>query len=126
MITKTDLQKAILKDKIGDKQPGQYDALINKLPPITVDDIDQVYVGKPHTCMCGCAGKYYSTNINKKEYWQLHGMKSQSDHNKHVLRVLNKVKKNQEKGIEVNDDHIFTVEVGNTQYTIYLKGDWPI
>lgn len=75
---------------------------ITSLPEFQYGTIESVYAGKPHACMCGCSGKY-------------------SKNDKNIQRVINKIKKNSPIEIEVLDGYIYTVIIGKTQYTIYLK-----
>jgi hypothetical protein len=68
-----------------------------------IDKIERVYSGKPNTCMCGCAGKYFEKGSNMI-----------SRVVKHFENFIGKIS-----NIE---DYIFTIVTSPTrQYTIYLK-----
>lgn len=83
----------------------------------------KVYVGKPHTCMCGCAGRYTYPKCNQEFGGTDRGYSVGDEEvdDKRATRILNKVKKNAHLGIEVLDNYIYTVIVGKTQYTVYMK-----
>jgi hypothetical protein len=72
--------------------------------------------------MCGCAGTYSYNKINQKWSGENRGYEVTDNevNEKRIKRVVNKVRKNQNLGIENIDDYIYTVVVGNTQYSIYL------
>jgi hypothetical protein len=92
---------------------------ITSVPRFPLSLIMKVYIGKPNTCMCGCAGKYYYSNIEDAEDWQL-SEKDQLKNVKKVMYVLNKIIDNANLGVEVIEGLIYTVEVGKTQYSLYL------
>ncbi len=98
--------------------------MVYELPEIGLEEIDKVYRGKPHKCMCGCAGDYFYMQSNAEAGGKSRGYELQAEEisDGTVKRILNKVKKNQGEGIEVIDDYIFTVVIGTKQYTIYKKG----
>lgn len=87
----------------GEGRKGCYD-LIRYHVPFTFEDIDKAYCGEPNHCMCGCAGTYYDTK----------------DEPKKVRSIFNKMIKNADKGIQVIKEYIYTIELGKTQYTIFL------
>jgi hypothetical protein len=82
-----------------------YDMMVYELPIFDSSIIDRVYVGKPHSCMCGCSGTYHESKDNFSK----------------CKRVINKMSKNAGHGIEVIKDYIYTIIIGNTQYSLYLK-----
>lgn len=97
---------------------------IEKMPELKIEDIIKVYVGKPNTCMCGCAGKYSYSSMNKLqgEINRGYAVTEEDLNDKEVKRVLAKVIKNAEMGIEVIEDkdaYIFSLTLGNKQYSIY-------
>jgi hypothetical protein len=76
--------------------------LEKEIPNPSLDQIETAYIGKPDTCMCGCAGDYFNPRDNPEKV-------------KSILHVI-------ESGISENiEDYIFTRAIGNKQYTIYLK-----
>ena len=89
---------------------------------VSLDKISSVYVGKPDICMCGCAGTYFYTSKNVAWSSKDRGYKVTSDevNNVKVKRVLNKIMKNVQDGVEVQDNYILTLILGKRQYTIYL------
>lgn len=107
-------------DRVDPGVKGAYDKKIYKLP-FDISAIEVVYVGKPHTCMCGCAGTYWwSTmglnNLDKDDY-----RKDEKPDEAKVARVYNKMKRNAlTVGVEVIDNYIYSMVIGSTQYTIYL------
>ncbi len=40
------------------KDNGRCDKIIFEMPEISLDKISCSYIGKAHSCMCGCSGKY--------------------------------------------------------------------
>jgi hypothetical protein len=107
-------------DRVDPGVKGSYDKKIYKLP-FDVSAIEDVYVGKPHTCMCGCAGTYWRStmgwnNLAKDDY-----RKDDKPDDAKVARVYSKMKRNAlTNGVEVIDDYIYSMVIGSTQYTIYL------
>ena len=102
---------ALNQYKCSEKKEGSYDYLVNKLPLFKLSQIDRVYAGKPHMCMCGCSGDYYEMDSD--------------DYKEHMkaLRILDKVINfvDAEHTAEVIGDYIVTIYIGSKQYTIYLK-----
>ena len=96
---------------------------VEKLPEFGYGTISSVYIGKPDTCMCGCAGKYYYSEVNQKWSGNDRGYEITDDEvdDKKVQRVINKINKNSPMEIQVLDGYIYTAIIGKTQYTIYLK-----
>ena len=96
---------------------------IHELPFNLVDVVD-AYVGKPHTCMCGCAGKYYYSKLNK-DYGSAHrGYKVEDDeiNDSKIARIYNKMKSNLDRvDVKSLENYIYTMIIGKTQYTLYLK-----
>ena len=119
-------------DKTEQKAHNQEsDKTIFELPNFELPQINSVYVGKPGACMCGCSGKYYYTKDNQKASSKRRGYKVTDDEvsDSKVARVLSKVKRSEENGIEIIKDratgepYIFTAIIGKTQYTIYKKNE---
>ena len=76
----------------------------DKVIEFELDKVDRVYSGKPHTCMCGCAGTYYDFP-EKRSF---------------IKRIIKKFEEFQGL-IENLHDNIFSIEVSETRkYTIYL------
>ena len=98
------------------------DEKIYILPEFPIEKVACVYVGKPDCCMCGCSGTYTRTKVNQQWSSANRGYEVTDDEcdDKKVMRVINKVRKNQSLGIEVIGDHIYTIVIGQTQYSIYL------
>jgi hypothetical protein len=88
------------------KRQGCYDKMLYELPEIDLKDVDTTYRGKPGRCMCGCSGKYFSPDEGSSLV---------------TKRIIKKVRDHQSQGIDVIKDYIFTIVVGETQYSIYLK-----
>ena len=88
---------------------------------IDFKDINKVYVGKPNTCMCGCAGEYTYTNNSKEYGTKDRGYEVTDDevNDKKVDRLLKKFVKHPD-AAENLSDYIFTKMIGRKQYTIYL------
>ena len=92
--------------------------------PFKISDIKSVYVGIPHRCMCGCSGTYWYSSLKSakaKGYLTERDETGKSISLEKVKRVYNKMKKNAHLGIEDLEGDVFTIIIGNTQYTIYLK-----
>lgn len=90
---------------------------------VNYDRVSSVYVSRhPHACMCGCSGNYFYFSKNAEASSKGRGYEVTSDeiNDAKVKRVINKMIKNAHLGIEVLDDYIFTVIIGQTQYTMYL------
>jgi len=101
------------------------DKIINKLPPISLDQVSSAYVGKPHKCMCGCSGKYFYPRVNRlsSSIDRGYAIEDNEVNDAKVKRIINKMIKHQEEGIEVNIGCIYTIIVGTRQYTLYIKDD---
>ena len=94
---------------------------IFELPKIALEEVETVYVGKPNMCRCGCSGTYAVPTVNEEIADKNRGYACPNDVNdKKVKRVINKMTKNASAGIEVQDDYIYTLVVGQTEYSIYL------
>jgi hypothetical protein len=108
-------------DKEDPGQPGLYDKKIYKLP-FDVSKIYTAYVGKPHKCMCGCSGTYYYSTMgyNELKKQKSYEVEGEKPNDAKVARIYNKMKANATRGVEVIGDYIYTVIVGQTQYTVYL------
>lgn len=89
---------------------------------INVNDVASVYSGKSNTCYCGCAGTYtynpqhvaYSSKSRGYE------VGPEEVNLKRVTSIVRKLNKNIADVHDV-DDKIFTLQVGNHDYTVYLK-----
>ena len=84
--------------------------------------VASVYIGKPKTCMCGCAGVYYYNSLNAVNAGKDRGYEiEQSEINDEMVRKVLRKFLNTNKKIENIDDYIFTIEYETKQYTIYLE-----
>ena len=78
-------------------------------------------------CMCGCAGTYFYTAYNVAFSNKHRGYEVTADEVNDivVLRVINKMSKNAEAGIELcesmDNGLIYNMVIGKTQYTLYTK-----
>jgi len=89
-------------------------------------EIVSAYVGKPNTCMCGCAGIYYYSLLHVGYASRCRGYEvTRSEiNNEKIAKVYTKMKRGEAKGVKVDsiiDNFIYTMVIGKTQYTIYLK-----
>jgi len=74
-----------------------------KVIEFDLNKVKRVYSGKPHTCMCGCAGKYFEKGSNM------------------IPRVVKHFENFIGKSENIKD-YIFTIITSPTrQYTIYLE-----
>ncbi|KKS89345.1 MAG: hypothetical protein UV64_C0007G0048 [Parcubacteria group bacterium GW2011_GWC1_43_11b] len=94
---------------------------ITQLPDLDLNKL-RVYVGKPHTCMCGCNGRYSTASALSGKGKELRGydFTEEDISDARVRRVVNKIRKNSPMETEVLNGSIFTAIIGNTQYTIYV------
>jgi hypothetical protein len=95
------------------KKGGMCDKLIFEMPEIKDEQIDKTYNGKPG-CMCGCNGTYSSLKENKGTYGQKVSKIS-------VHFVVNKLKAEAKRGVEVIGDYIYVLDIGERRYALYLK-----
>lgn len=89
---------------------------------ININDVASVYSGKSNTCYCGCAGTY-SYNPDHVEYSSKHrgyAVGPEEVNFKTVRRIVNKLNKNLS-DVTAIDHLIFTLQVGNHDYTVYLR-----
>ena len=82
------------------------------MPEISLDKIDKAYNGKPG-CMCGCLGNYTYINPGKNR-------ESEKKSSQSVKFVLNKLKNEAKRGIEVIDDYIYLLDIVDRRYALYL------
>lgn len=107
-------------ERVDPGEPGAYDKKIYKIP-FSVDQVHQAYIGKPHKCMCGCSGTYYTSRAGLDAMAKDDYRKDQEPNEEKIQKIYNKMVKNAlNVGVEVIDDYIFTEIIGATQYTIYL------
>jgi hypothetical protein len=102
---------------------GSYDYKIYELPEIEWNNISCTYIGKPSSCMCGCSGKYSYIEATRIQTGKNRGYRIEDDdiHEKSVRFTINKLRKYQTYGIEVIDDYIYSLTIGDRQYTLYLQ-----
>ncbi len=96
--------------------------IVYSLPGFALSEISRVYKGKPDACMCGCAGKYFYVGCNTTWSGKNRGypVDVEDIDDPRVLRILHKMEKFAYKGIEAMGDDIYTLVLGNTQYSLYL------
>jgi hypothetical protein len=96
---------------------------INKLPILTLDDISNVYIGKPNLCMCGCSGTYFYNPANRELSQQRRGYDITDNEIslEKVTFVWNKLKKATDIEVVMGSDkeYIFSIIIGRKQYTLY-------
>lgn len=97
---------------------------IKEMPVLELKDINSAYIGKPNTCMCGCSGEYFYLKVNQEKAGNNrgYGVADEEINDKKVMGILAKITKNAYKGIEVIENrnkYIFTLILGNKQYTLY-------
>lgn len=111
-----------IKEIILKKGNSRCDKIIFEMPEISLDKIDSVYIGKPG-CMCGCNGKYSYLKTSQKSGSEQRGYKVEDNevNKRSVAFVLNKLKKEASRGIDVIDSRIFYLEINERCYAIYLK-----
>jgi hypothetical protein len=87
--------------------------MTHNVKTLTTDQIRSVYSGRANHCNCGCAGihRYNSKFANSPH---------ELINDKQITRVLNAIKKNEDK-IDSNEDEYVSVTVGNRTYIAYLE-----
>jgi hypothetical protein len=95
--------------------------IIITLPNLTIGNVQKIYVGKPNACMCGCSGKYTYNSVNRESASKARGYEVEDEdvNDMKTLRLLAKMKAHESLGIEVLNDHIYTIIIGTRQYTLY-------
>ncbi|OGM01486.1 hypothetical protein A3K72_01665 [Candidatus Woesearchaeota archaeon RBG_13_36_6] len=88
----------------------------------TEEQVESVYSGKPHVCMCGCAGTYYYSSKNREYASKDRGYKVTDDEvNDKMVKKILKLFEEFSGTIENIDNHIFTIITPSyRQYTICL------
>ena len=82
-------------------------------------DVARIYVGKPSTCYCGCAGDYANTShYAARKATKMGAVYCTADDAK-VIRRLNKFNKSPEP-VDDDGDGIVTKQIGKLNYTVYL------
>ena len=101
---------------------GICDRIIFKMPEISLESVVKTYNGKPG-CMCGCNGKYSYLKSSQEFGSKDRGYVVNDDeiNERSVNYVLNKLKNEAHLGIEVIDDYIFSLDIGNRRYSLYLR-----
>ena len=112
-----------IKEIILKKENGRFDKIIFEMPNISLDKINCAYVGKVNCCMCGCSGKYSYSNLNRKYSSKERGYEVSNDeiNEDEIEFILDKLKGNAHKGIEVIEDYIYAFETNTKTYVLYLK-----
>lgn len=116
------LKKDIVKEIILKENNGQCDKIIFKMPEIKLKDVDCSYNGKPG-CMCGCNGKYSYLEESRKDSSKNRGYNVDDNEisKRSVKFIINKLKKEAQRGIEVIKDYIYILDIENRRYALYLK-----
>lgn len=90
------------------------------------DDVLYVYSGKANKCCCGCSGIYRFNSKHKDLGTKDRGYEVKQDevNDKHIVKVLNILKKNSNTLEEDYDDNLFSVTVDNRLYMVRtVKGE---
>ena len=116
-INKENISEIILK-----KGNGRCNKIIFEMPEISLDKVITTYNGKPG-CMCGCLGKYSYLENTREQASKNRGYKVSDDeiNERSVMFIINKLKKEAHRGIEVTEDYIYYLEIENRCYALYLK-----
>jgi hypothetical protein len=92
-------------------------------PSIDIESVYKVYSGKPNRCMCGCAGKYSYASKFQAYGGEDRGYEVDDDEvNDRTVRMFVK-KVSESDGVDVLNDSIYSVTIGNRFYAIYTKKD---
>jgi len=111
------------------KDNGRCDKIIFEMPEISLDKISCSYIGKAHSCMCGCSGKYSYLKSSQESAGKERGYEVDDEEicERSVKFILKKLKKEEKRGIEVIEDYIYSIDIednpnktGRT-YVLYLK-----
>lgn len=96
-----------------------------------IAEVVNVYVGKPKTCRCGCAGTYSYSKAHQAWSSKNRGYKVEDNNalndaddeinDVEIQRVIKKMNKHHMIGIDVIDDYIYDMQIGQKVYTVYLK-----
>jgi hypothetical protein len=72
---------------------------------IDIDKVECVYVGKPNTCMCGCAGTYTYASQYQEQSGKRRGYKVDDEevNDKKILRAIHKFEKCEDDVEIIND-----------------------
>jgi hypothetical protein len=85
-------------------------------PTITIEQVNNLYIGKGHCCRCGCGGNYYDVKADAS-----HAKKIQ-----HYLKKFASGKYSVTEQAGLGDEHLYEINLsrsGNTDRvaTIYIK-----
>ena len=107
------VKEIILKD--GNK-------ILFEMPDIDLDEINCSYNGKSKICRCGCAGTYSYLENTRERASKDRGYEIKDDEIKpqSVKFIINKLKNEAKRGIEVIDNYIYSLDIENRTYTLYL------
>jgi len=116
-IKRENIAEIILK-----KGNGRCNKIIFKMPEISLSNVLCSYNGKPG-CRCGCLGKYSYLENTRKLASENRGYKITDDEisEQSVKFIINKLNKEAHKGIEVIENYIYSIDIGNRTYSLYLK-----
>ena len=91
-----------------------------KVIDVNPNNIEKLYIGKPHSCMCGCSGKYYysSKHVEYAEKHRGYPISKDEINDDKINKMLNMFTLPNEP--ENIDDYIFTTITNDKQYTLYL------
>lgn len=99
----------------------QIEYIIEGKTEISLDMVSSIYVGTPHSCMCGCSGRYYYTSKNKDWSSKNRGYEvTEDDIDDKKVKILFYALTENNKPFENIDNYIFTKCLNGKQFTIYL------
>ena len=116
------LKEENIKEIILKKGNGRCDKIIFEMPELKLEQISSSYNGKLG-CMCGCNGKYSYLKISQDYGSKERGYKVDDNEisERSVNFTINKLNKEAYRGIEVIENYIYTLDINNRRYTLYLK-----
>lgn len=104
---------------------------VREMPELALEQISAVYVGKPDTCTCGCAGEYIYPKVSQEYASENRGYAVTGDevNDERVMRVIKRMAKHASEGVEVYIQsigknagcYILSMQIGKTMYTVYTR-----
>lgn len=92
---------------------------LSKVQQITLEQVEQVYIGKAGACSCGCKGEYTpSRNYDTKPSSVYPPTLEQS---KLMLHVLRTVQAADAQGTATADDEMVYCTINKKDYVVHLK-----
>ncbi len=112
-----DVKEIILKDN-----NGRCDKIIFEMPKVSLSKVITTYIGKIG-CMCGCVGKYSYLESSRKEAGENRSYEITDDEisSNSVNFIINKLIKEEKRGIEVINNYIYSLDIGERRYALYLQ-----